>query len=396
MNNDVKDFAKPRVCLLNDSFPPIIDGVANAVYNYASVIERLYGGVIVSTPKTPGVKDEHPFPVARYPSVNIKKIAHCRTGVPFGVAAARRITAHEPDIIHSHCPFASGVFARVLRRLTGAPVVMTYHTKFDIDIANIFGSPLARAAAARLITENAEACDEVWAVSRGAGENLKSLGYEGEWRVMENGTDFPLGRASESEMDAVSSEHGLTADAPVFLFVGRMMWYKGVRIILDGLNKAKSRGTRFHMIFVGGGTELDEIKKYAEENGLGGECVFTGPVYDREKLRAYFSRADMFLFPSSYDTNGIVVREAAACSLGSVLIRGSCAAEGVEDGVNGVLIDENADSLAETVAALSGNIERARSIGARAAETIYLSWEDAVKAAYARYGEIIEKHKSSS
>ncbi|MDR1065242.1 MAG: glycosyltransferase, partial [Oscillospiraceae bacterium] len=224
------DNTTPRVCLLNDSFPPVIDGVANAVFNYASVIQRLYGGVIVATPKAPGVKDEHPFPVVRYPSVNIKKIAHCRTGIPFALSAVKEITAHAPDIIHSHCPFASGIFARVLRRLTGAPVVMTYHTKFDVDIANIFGSTIARAAATKLITENAEACDEVWTVSRGAGENLKSLGYEGGFRVMENGTDFPLGRAPEGDIDAVSAEHTLEAGVPVFLFVGRMMWYKGTRI----------------------------------------------------------------------------------------------------------------------------------------------------------------------
>ena len=59
--------------------------------------------------------------------------------------------------------------------------------------------------------------------------------------------------------------------------------------------------------------------------------------------------ADMFLFPTSYDTNGIVVREAAACGLGSVLIKGSCAAEGITDRRNGYLIDENAESMAEAV-----------------------------------------------
>ncbi|MDR0446106.1 MAG: glycosyltransferase [Oscillospiraceae bacterium] len=385
--------AATRVCLLNDSFPPIIDGVANTVYNYASIIQRLYGGVIVATPKTPGVVDEHPFPVVRYPSVNIKKIAHCRTGVPFGVSAVREITAHAPDIIHTHCPFASGIFARVLRRLTGAPVIMTYHTKFDIDIANIFGSTLARAAAAKLITENAEACDEVWTVSRGAGENLISLGYEGSYRVMENGTDLPLGRAPDEAIDAVSRKHGLTENIPVFLFVGRMMWYKGLRIILDGLDRLKARDTRFRMIFVGGGSELEEIMAYAAELGLDSDCVFTGPVYDRELLRAYYSRAELFLFPSSYDTNGIVIREAAACSLASVLIRGSCAAEGISDGVNGILIDENADSLAAAVGAVIQASGRAREIGDRAARDLFVSWEDAVKAAYERYDVLLENHK---
>ena len=43
---------------------------------------------------------------------------------------------------------------------------------------------------------NISACDEVWAVSHGAGENLRSLGYQGDIVVMENGVDFPRGAAA--------------------------------------------------------------------------------------------------------------------------------------------------------------------------------------------------------
>ena len=50
-----------NICLLNDSFPPVIDGVANAVINYATIIERDYGHAIVSTPAYPGVEDNYPF-----------------------------------------------------------------------------------------------------------------------------------------------------------------------------------------------------------------------------------------------------------------------------------------------------------------------------------------------
>ena len=64
-------------------------------------------------------------------------------------------------------------------------------------------------------------------------------------------------------------------------------------------------------------------------------------------LRAFYSRADLFLFPSTFDTNGIVVREAAACGLGALLVQGSCAAEGVTPGQNGLLMEENADSLCQ-------------------------------------------------
>lgn len=67
---------------------------------------------------------------------------------------------------------------------------------------------------------------------------------------------------------------------------------------------------------------------------------FTSPQYDRSVIRAWYCRGDLFLFPSTFDTNGLVVREAAACELASVLVRGSCAAEDITDGRNGFLIEE--------------------------------------------------------
>lgn len=85
------------------------------------------------------------------------------------------------------------------------------------------------------------------------------------------------------------------------------------------------------MVFIGSGADAAEVQEYAKP--LGSKCIFTGAISQRETLRAWYCRADLFLFPSSYDTNGLVVREAAACDLAAVLIDGSCAAEGVTDGV---------------------------------------------------------------
>ena len=107
-----------------------------------------------------------------------------------------------------------------------------------------------------------------------------------------------------------------------------------------------------------------------------------------------YTMADMFLFPTTYDTNGIVVREAAACGLGSVLINGSCAAEGIEDRRNGYLIDENAPSMAEAVKDLIANIDLAHKIGENAMNEIYIPWDESVRKAYERYKAVIAKYKS--
>ncbi len=142
--------------------------------------------------------------------------------------------------------------------------------------------------------------------------------------LWKNGVDFPKGRADKENVDLINETLDINDDAPVFLFVGRLMWYKGLKLILDALKISKEKGDKFHMVIVGDGADGKDIQQYAEDLGLKDYCIFTGAVQDRELLRAYYTRADMFLFVSTYDTNGIVVREAAACGLGSVLIKGSC------------------------------------------------------------------------
>ena len=384
------------VCLLNDSFPPVIDGVANVVLNYARIFQRDYADVVVATPRYPGEPDDYPFNVIRYPSVKTPITPDYRMGVPFP-GIIRGLKHHPVDIIHCHCPFVSSLIAKPLRQATGAPIIMTYHTKYDIDIEHSFGSELLRTAAKRLIVSRIESCDEVWAVSRGAGENLKSLGYCGDYQVMDNGVDFPKGPVPEHISLSTGAEIGLSgmpSDLPVFLYVGRMMWYKNLKLILEGLQKAKSAGAAFKMILVGGGEEYDEIVEFAHSLGLTNECVFTGPVRDREKLRAIYSRADMFLFPSTFDSAPLAVREAAACGLAGVFVRGSASAEPATDGKNAVLIDEDPNSLASAVVDLSKNREYMKALGNRAMEELYLSWETVAARVYERYCEILERSAS--
>lgn len=383
---------KMTVCLLNDSFPPTIDGVANATLNYARCIQKSHGRAIVATPWYPGVKDKYPFKVVRYASAAMTKRLGYRGGIPFDPKMQSYLAKQNIDIIHTHCPFMSTLVARLVRYNTGAPIVFTYHTKFDVDIEKRVALNPVRNISLKLLLNNINACDEVWVVSEGAGENLKSLGYEGKYIVMENGVDFERRRTEDAVLEQMRVEYGIQEDQTVFLFVGRMMWYKGVRISIDGLAEAKKRGARFKMFFVGDGADRAEIEAYCKEVGIEEDCVFTGAIQDREKLRSYFSMAELFLFPSTYDTNGIVVREAAACNCPAVLIRGSCAAEGIIDGRNGILIEENGASMAEAVLAACADRAGLKEIGLHASEEIYLSWDEAVDRACKRYQTVIARY----
>ncbi len=384
-----------NVCLINDSFPPNIDGVSNAVYNYADIISRKFGNVVVATPEYPGVEDNYPFEVLRFKSVDTEEAFGYRAGVPFDVNYLSNLYEKNIDIIHTHCPITSTFLARMVRESTKKPIILTYHTKFDIDIRRSIDNKLLQEAAIKALVANIETVDEVWAVSKGAGENLKSLGYKGDYIVMPNGVDMEKYNATQKEIEQTKLKYNLPKDKPVYLFVGRMMWYKGIRIILDALKQTKEHDIDFRMVFVGGGMEAEEIQTYCTELGLDDKVLFLGPVYDREELRSIYGCADMFLFPSTFDTNGIVVREAAANGLGSILVKGSCAAEDTIDQENVILIEENADSLAEVLIHNGENVDFYHHIGKNAQQQLYISWDEAVEKAYNRYLEVLDKYQYS-
>ena len=79
------------VCLLNDSFPPLIDGVVNAVMNYADALPETGFSPIVITPDHPQAEDSlFPYPVIRYPSIDFRdKTGGYMAGIPFSPDIAR-------------------------------------------------------------------------------------------------------------------------------------------------------------------------------------------------------------------------------------------------------------------------------------------------------------------
>ena len=382
-----------EVCLLNDSFPPLIDGVTNAVVNYARVIKNCGYGVSVVVPDIDNKDDSvFDYPVIRYPSIDLRNKIGYTVGNPFNIPALLEISKRNISLLHSHCPAMSNMVARTLRDSLDVPLIMTYHTKFDIDIANAIKSKSVQQLTINALIDSVNACDELWVVSEGAGQNLRKLGYTGDYVVMRNGVDMPKSTASKEQLDKINKEYNLKDDIPTFLFVGRLMWYKGLRIILDALAALKSQDFDFRMIFIGAGGDEVEVKEYVNELKLNDKVIFTGAISDRNELVTFYSRADLLLFPSTFDTNGLVVREAAACNLGSVLVKDSCAAEGVTNNIDGLLIEENAASLAVCLAKIINNKQAMKKIGENASNNLYYSWDDSIKNAIKRYEIVIDNY----
>ena len=383
-----------KVGQFNDSFPPLIDGVAQAVKNYAGIMQEKYCDITVVTPEYKDVIDHYPFEVFRYQSVPLDRKIGYRAGNPFNIETVLKLRNKHFDLMHIHAPFASSVLVQNINHFPKVPTVLTYHTKFDIDIAKRVALTGFRKIAMRFLLENINNADEIWVVTNGCGQALRNIGYHGGYRVMENGTDFAYGKADSTKITELREKHHVHGDEFVFLFVGRMMWYKNIRLILDSLKIIKSKGVPLRLFMVGDGYDAPSMRKYTEELGLSGETTFTGPIYDREQLRVFYSMADIFLFPSTYDTSGIVVKEAAACECPALLIRGSCASEGVQHKYSGYLAEENAASCASVLLDACQSRDSIREAGINAGKHIYLSWDTAAERAFQRYTEILETNPS--
>ncbi len=192
-----------KIGLFNDSFPPLIDGVANTVKNYADILSAGGDTPVVATPRYHHLEDTaYPYSVYRYSSLKFKGKMPYRVGNCFEPKAIHDLYSEKFDILHVHCPFASALLEKQISLRAGSkrpPMVFTYHTKFDIEINKYVKFEHLEKLCNKFIMNNIKEFDEVWAVTDGAGKWLQSVGYRGDYIVMPNGTDFKRGVSSPEE-----------------------------------------------------------------------------------------------------------------------------------------------------------------------------------------------------
>lgn len=381
---------KITVGQFNESFPPIVDGVANVVKNYAYWINKKYGPCSVITPKHPDAVDDYEFEVNRYSSMKVPTRNEYRFGLPQMDTLFWKDLKKVPfDIVHAHCPFSSGWAARSIAKKKGIPFVATFHSKFRDDFKaalksdKIVDSVLARIAAFY------DSADEVWTVNDASIETLREYGYRGNVHVMENGCDIQVQYRSKETDEEINKMFDLDAETPLFMYIGQHIWQKNLKMVVESLKILKDSGSKFHMLFVGDGPKRGEMEQMVQDFGLTDYVTFAGKIFDRDVIAKIYLRSSAMLFPSMYDTSSLVPREAAACGCPTVFVKGASTSQGITD-EDGFLIQDTAESLADTAKFIVDNPDKTKVIGDRARETVYRSWEDAIEVAYQRYLYLIE------
>lgn len=386
---------KLKIAIGTEAFPPTIDGISTVAKCYADIINKKLGEATIVTPKNPNAEDyKYPYEIYRYKSLFTFGEGY-PVGWPFKRQFAEDIIDRNFDILHSHCPIATSYFFRRINRIKRIPQILTYHTKYEYDFDQRVKSLAVRHRAYGFLLNNINSADEVWVTSKGTVDSLRKVGYEGDYIVMPNGCDLPKLDCTEEMKAMIRRKHGIPDGIPILLFVGRMMWYKNLRIILDACKLLKESGRDYRMIIIGMGPEENAIKKYAAKLNIGDKVIFTGQILDRQELQIYYGTADMLVFPSTFDTNGLVVREAAASATPAIVVANSCASEGITDCETGFLCLESSRSVARVIDRIADNKDLLHRVGQNARNNIYISWDESIANAYNRYQTVIDNFNST-
>lgn len=147
-------------------------------------------------------------------------------------------------------------------------------------------------------------------------------------------------------------------EVPKLLFLSNLLIDKGVFTLLDACRILKEKGYRFTCDFVGGETadiNAERFNKEVQARGLTGIVEYKGKKYGAEK-DAFFRNADIFVFPTHYETFGLVNLEAMEYKLPIVSTNEGGIPDVVKDGENGFICHKkDASSLAECIEKLLTN-----------------------------------------
>ena len=375
------------VGLFCESFPPVMDGVAVCMANYAYWIQKKAGGVCVVVPNKSGADySQYDYKVFDYLSIPVPGRSPYVTGLAeIDPTYLAKIAMTRFKIIHAHSPFAAGQTALRVARTQKVPLVATFHSKYRDDFASVFPKVVVDMLVDAVV-DFYERADLVWVPQASAIETLREYGYKGHVEVMENGCDLVADYPEKYFVEA-RQRLGVAPEEFVMLYVGQHVWQKNLRLTIEAM--ARLEDVPFRMFFVGTGYAAEEMKALVSEKGLDGKVTFVGSITEREKLVDYYAASDLFVFPSLYDTAGLVVQEAAALGTPSVMAREASAAVVIRDGENGFLTDNDPDKLAELLRKLIHDPARVHRVGVQAGKTLVRSWEDCVDEVIDRYNALL-------
>ena len=224
--------------------------------------------------------------------------------------------AQDCDLIHIQTPFVAHYAGLRAARKLGLPVLATYHTLFEEYLqhyARFLPGGWLKAQARAFSHRQCNALDAVVVPSTAMRQRLESYGVTAPLHVLPTG--IPLARFARGDGPAFRARHGIPVGQPVALFVGRVAHEKNIGFLLEALVHARRLRPEVLLVVAGEGPAMADLQAQVRALGLHGAVRFIGYLDRQKALPDCYAAADVFVFASRTETQGLVLLEAMAAGL---------------------------------------------------------------------------------
>lgn len=320
-----------RVAVFTDCYLPAINGVVTSVRLQLEALAGLGHAVDLYCPSYPELPTSE-VGVYRLSAVPFPFHKREQMTFPWPPAVMRRIWTQPYDVFHLHTPFSVGLIGLTAALARRIPRIFHHHTLWEeyVDYLPI-PTRVTERGSILLCRTLANCCQGVVAPSARVKERFVAQGVRRPVDVIPTGIRGELFQNGDRRPEHEKGEE-------IVLYMGRLAHEKSLDVLVRVFARIHETRPSTRLWMVGDGPARASLENQAKELGLEQACRFFGFV-DRSTLKDFVASAELFMFTSLTETQGLVLLEAQAGGLPVVAVRASGVDEAVEPEVTGFLVD---------------------------------------------------------
>lgn len=368
-----------RVLMISDVYFPRINGVSTSIASFRAALREFDVEVRLVVPRYGNEAEEDG--VVRVPGRPVPRDPEDRLAAWGAMRDAALREAERCDVVHVQTPFLAHYAGRMAARAHGLPLVLTYHTLFEEYLhhyAPFVPRQLLRLLARRVSRGQCNEVDAVIVPSTAMRERLLSYGIRTPLQVLPTG--IPLSQFRNGNGDGFRRAHGIAGDTPLALFVGRVAHEKNIGFLLDVAREVRAAVPDFLLLISGEGPALSDLRRRVTRDGSESYVRFIGNLERPGALSDCYAAANVFLFASRTETQGLVLLEAMASGVPVVGLAAMGTVDIVGPGRGAIAAANDERAFSQTVVELLGDPARQHRMAVEA-RRFSAQWTDTAMAA---------------
>lgn len=365
-----------RILMLSDVYFPRVNGVSTSIQILRQALSSAGHESVLVAPDYPATVAEPG--IVRVPGWQIPRDPEDRLMHPRALADALDELDHDAfDLVHIHTPFLAHRAGVRWARRHGLPCVETYHTLFEEYFHHYLPFLPKRwlAAAARMISRRE--CDGVTAViAPSSAMKLALLGYGVSSPVHVIPTGLRQADFSICDGAAFRAGQGIAPERPVMAYVGRVAFEKNLDFLLRVTGQVRHSLPDVLLVIAGEGPARASLERVVAKRGLGDNVRFVGYLERKTELPACYCAADVFVFASKTETQGLVLLEAMALGVPVVGLAEMGTKDVLKEGAGCRIAPDDVAGFAEILVPLLADRAAAQALGA-AGKAYAATWNEA-------------------